>query len=75
MIPKQILDKVKEETGASEEDISHVFKSMFSLVVKLIRDNKMKGIRLMGFGSFYVNPKKLNGIKKQLTRQAFNEIE
>jgi nucleoid DNA-binding protein len=75
MIPKQILDTVKEETKATEGEIELIFKSTFSLVVKLIRENKMKGIRLMGFGSFYVNPKKLNGIKKELVKKAFNEIE
>jgi len=75
MIPQKILDSVKEKVGATDQEIDYVHKSTFSLVVKLIRENKMKGIRLMGFGSFFVNPKRLAKIKEALVSKSFDELE
>lgn len=74
MIPKEILDRVKEKTGATEKEINDVNKSIFSLVVKLIREGKMKGVKLLGFGSFFVNPKRLNKMKEMVIKKSFDEL-
>jgi len=74
MIPQSVLDRVKEETGESSQVINDIYKSVFSLVVKLIRGGKLEGVRLMKFGVFHVDPKRLYMMKRAIISKSFDDI-
>jgi len=73
ILPKEILEKVKAKTGESDEVIEEIFKAKASFIVKVIRQGKFEGIKIMNFGKFYVDRKRLEKIKEKLDAAANTE--
>ena len=74
-LPKKVLKAVKENTGATEEEIMDAFKAEITFVVKVIREGLCKSIRLMKFGKFYVDKKRLKKMQERVINDSFDAVK
>ena len=75
LLPDSIMKEILEKSGASEEEINEVFKSVVMFVLKTMRRGLFEGVRVMGLGTFKVSEARINLLKKRVISQAFDDVE